>query len=94
MCLLTDWQQTGCNVLSRTFSDQAALLGPQMNGRLSDSIIYEWTQEENDYGLVTYSRALAGASTSTASTPIPFRTGFSLLKSRWATLNPDGTETT
>ena len=47
--------ETGCmTVPPRTFADQAAIFGPQMENTWSGSIIYEWLQEENKYGLVTY----------------------------------------
>lgn len=59
-----------------------------MNGRLSGAIIYEWTQEANDYGLVSY------AGGSAAPTVINMLPDYRNLKSRWATLNPDGTQTT
>ena len=49
------FSETGCIVpRPRTFGDQAAIFGPDMINTWSGSIIYEWVQESNDYGLVTY----------------------------------------
>jgi hypothetical protein len=49
------FSETGCNVGGpRTFDDQAAIFGPDMVGTWSGSIIYEWVQETNNYGLVRY----------------------------------------
>lgn len=46
--------QNKCNTAPpRTFSDQAAVFGP-MADVWSGAIIYEWIQELNDYGLVSY----------------------------------------
>lgn len=47
--------EDGCNTVPpRTFNDQSAIFGPQMSGTWSGAIIYEWIQETNDYGLVSY----------------------------------------
>src|SRR6266496_6856914 len=49
------FSEDGCNVVRpRTFSDLAAIYGPQMTSIISGSIIYEWTQEANDYGIIQY----------------------------------------
>ncbi|KAL3428078.1 1,3-beta-glucanosyltransferase [Phlyctema vagabunda] len=79
------FSETGCNVGGdRTFGDQAAIFGPDMIDTWSGSIIYEWVQEANDYGLVTYpGGALAGE-------PIPIEPDFSNLASEWKKLSPSG----
>jgi 1,3-beta-glucanosyltransferase GAS1 len=47
--------ETGCiTAPPRDFADQAAIFGPDMSGTWSGSIIYEWIQEMNAYGLVSY----------------------------------------
>lgn len=49
------FSETGCNVIKpRTFDDQAAIFGEKMVDTWSGAIIYEWIQETNDYGLVSY----------------------------------------
>ncbi|CAO3688876.1 unnamed protein product [Rhizopus stolonifer] len=43
----------GCNLVTpRPFSEVAALYGPDMTDVWSGGIVYEWTQENNRYGLV------------------------------------------
>jgi 1,3-beta-glucanosyltransferase GAS1 len=54
------FSETGCNVAPpRTFGDQDAIFGPEMSGTFSGAIIYEWIQEMNNYGLVSYGPQLA-----------------------------------
>jgi 1,3-beta-glucanosyltransferase GAS1 len=81
------FSETGCNTNPpRLFKDQAAILGPQMNDEWSGAIIYEWSMEENGYGLISY-----GLSSVTSGTPKPKTPDFTNLQSQWATLNPTGT---
>ncbi|KAG0278137.1 1,3-beta-glucanosyltransferase gas1 [Linnemannia exigua] len=43
----------GCNLFSpRTFPEVKAIFGPDMTNTWSGGIAYEWSQEENNYGLV------------------------------------------
>ncbi len=80
------FSETGCNVGgSRTFNDQAAIFGSEMVNTWSGSIIYEWVQEANDYGLVTYPNGgiYDGA-------PIPIQPDLSNLAGQWKTLSPAG----
>ncbi|KAI9031649.1 Glucanosyltransferase-domain-containing protein [Phycomyces nitens] len=43
----------GCNLVSpRKFGEVAALYGPDMTDVWSGGVVYEWTQENNNYGLV------------------------------------------
>ncbi|KAF7729893.1 1,3-beta-glucanosyltransferase gas1 [Apophysomyces ossiformis] len=43
----------GCNlVLPRQFGEVSAIYGPEMNNVWSGGVVYEWTQEKNNYGLV------------------------------------------
>lgn len=49
------FSETGCNVPPpRTFDDQEAIFSPEMSDTWSGSIIYEYVQEANRYGLVSY----------------------------------------
>lgn len=80
------FSETGCNVVPpRTFEDQAAIFGPSMIDTWSGSIIYEWVQETNDYGLVTYpnGQIYSGA-------PIPIQPDFDNLAGQWKDINPSG----
>jgi hypothetical protein len=73
-----------------------------MSGTWSGAIIYEWIQEKNNYGLITYGLApnSSDASPSQAEaapdgfsrsgTPTPITPDFDNLKSQWATLTPSG----
>ena len=47
--------ETGCNEDKRDFSDVAAMLGSVFQAVFSGSVVYEWPQEANQYGLVEYS---------------------------------------
>ncbi|KAK5828064.1 Glucanosyltransferase-domain-containing protein [Linnemannia elongata] len=43
----------GCNLVSpRTFPEVKSIFGPDMTNTWSGGIVYEWSQEENNYGLV------------------------------------------
>ena len=80
------FSETGCNVGGeRTFADQAAIFGPDMIDTWSGSIIYEWVQETNDYGLVTYpnGQIYNGA-------PIPLQPDYDNLAGQWKNINPSG----
>jgi 1,3-beta-glucanosyltransferase GAS1 len=47
--------ETGCNTLPpRDFADQSAIFGPDMSGAWSGAMVYEWIQEMNAYGLISY----------------------------------------
>jgi hypothetical protein len=93
------FSETGCNVPEpRTFEDQSAIFGPEMNGIWSGAIVYEWIQEANNYGLVSYGPSVdptasdAPADGFTRSgTPTPISPDFSNLSNQWKTLNPTGT---
>jgi len=69
-----------------------------MNQYWSGAIIYEWIQEENHYGLITYggdANALdpyvAGSSITRSGTPTPVTPDFANLMAVWATVTPTGT---
>ncbi|KAL9121643.1 MAG: hypothetical protein Q9187_001801 [Circinaria calcarea] len=91
------FSETGCTaVRPRTFQDQSAILGPQMDGTWSGAIVYEWIQEANDYGLISYGPSAAATATDAvgdytrSGTPTPISPDYSNLKSQWATLSPTG----
>ena len=97
------FSETGCNVARpRTFADQSSVFGGYMNETWSGSIVYEWIQEMNDYGLISYgprdpNGAAALATNSIVfdgftrkGTPTPVSPDFYNLKSQWATLSPTG----
>ncbi|EED19462.1 1,3-beta-glucanosyltransferase, putative [Talaromyces stipitatus ATCC 10500] len=93
------FSETGCNTVPpRTFEDQSAILGNDMSDTWSGAIIYEWIEEANNYGLISYGPSVAATATGTnivggftrGGTPTPISPDFSNLKSVWATLNPTG----
>lgn len=94
------FSETGCNTNPpRDFMDQTAILGPSMADTWSGAVIYEWIQETNDYGLVSYGPYDPDVSSTVSfvedgytrrGTPTPVYPDFDYLKSRWATLKPTG----
>lgn len=90
------FSETGCNTPEpRTFQDQTAIFGTNMAPYWSGAIIYEWVQEANHYGLITYgteTNALvsiaATADVVRSGTPKPVSPDFQNLKSVWASANP------
>jgi hypothetical protein len=89
--------ETGCNTVPpRTFEDQTAIFG-EMADTWSGSIIYEWIQETNNYGLITYGDKVDPASPSAppegfprSGKPTPVQPDFDNLSKVWKTLNPTG----
>lgn len=95
------FSETGCNTQGpRTFEDQAAIFGSEMVNDWSGSIIYEWIQETNAYGLISYGPAVDPTATGSGivagftrtGTPLPVTPDFSNLKAQWATLTPAGVQ--
>lgn len=93
------FSETGCNTAPpRTFEDQAAIFGENMVNDWSGSIIYEWIEETNDYGLISYGPSAAATATESgvvagytrSGTPLPVSPDFANLKAQWATLTPTG----
>ncbi|CZR52883.1 uncharacterized protein PAC_02760 [Phialocephala subalpina] len=80
------FSETGCNVGGdRTFQDQTAIFSPNMVGTWSGSIIYEWVEETNHYGLVNYpnGQIYSGA-------PTPIQPDYDNLMNVWKTISPSG----
>ncbi|KAH6656858.1 Glucanosyltransferase-domain-containing protein [Truncatella angustata] len=93
------FSETGCNVPGpRVFDDQAAIFGSNMVSDWSGAIVYEWIQEANNYGLISYGPSVAATVTGTdidggytrKGTPTPVSPDFSNLKSQWASITPTG----
>ncbi|PWY92074.1 hypothetical protein BO70DRAFT_348511 [Aspergillus heteromorphus CBS 117.55] len=100
------FSETGCNtVRPRTFTDQAAIFGPDMSQTWSGAMIYEWIEETNDYGLINYGPHVDNPDPAAAAAvdpttlqdgfprkgdPNPIAPDFENLKAQWATLNPSG----
>jgi hypothetical protein len=89
--------ETGCQVpRPRTFTDQNAIFG-DMADTWSGSIIYEWIEEANNYGLIKYGDKVDPSSPNApadgwprSGTPTPMQPDFSNLANVWKTLNPTG----
>lgn len=94
------FSETGCNTVPpRTFTDQAAIFGPQMSPYWSGAIIYEWIEESNNYGLVSYGAKVDPSSPSAppdgfprSGNPNPISPDFDNLKSEWAQVSPSAVQ--
>jgi len=91
------FSETGCNTNPpRDFADQASIFGSNMDDTWSGAIVYEWIQEANGYGLISYGSKVDASATDAldgyprSGTPIPVSPDFSNLKTRWASLTPSG----
>lgn len=93
------FSETGCNtVRPRDFADQSAILGPEMNDIWSGTMVYEWIEEANNYGIISYGPKLPATATGVniedgftrKGQPTPVVPDYPNLKSQWATLNPTG----
>lgn len=87
------FSETGCiAVRPRTFSDMPAIYGSQMTPVLSGAFVYEWTQEPNDYGLITYpANGTQDGLNVPVGSPVPIQPEFNNLMSQWASASPSGT---
>ncbi|KAF2186204.1 glycoside hydrolase family 72 protein [Zopfia rhizophila CBS 207.26] len=92
------FSETGCNVVKpRLFDDQAAIFGDEMVSYWSGSIVYEWIEEANSYGLIKYGEKVDPAAPSAppdgftrSGKPTPINPDFENLSKHWKTLNPTG----
>ncbi|KAL2210356.1 glycoside hydrolase family 72 protein [Sarocladium strictum] len=88
--------ETGCNVPGpRLWDDQDAIFGPEMINDWSGSIVYEWIQEQNHYGIISYGQDGEGSPDffdgwMRKGTPSPVSPDFNNLKTKWASINPTG----
>lgn len=86
------FSETGCittrPTTPRDFSDQAAIFGPKMVNTWSGSIVYEWMQEQNDYGLISYGGS-DKENPKRSGTPTPISPDFTNLQSAWS-IKPSG----
>ena len=89
--------ETGCNKpMPRTFDDQASIFGSDMANTWSGAIIYEWIEEANNYGLISYGPKVAATNTaaldgySRSGTPSPVSPDYTNLQNHWSTLSPTG----
>jgi hypothetical protein len=93
------FSETGCNTVPpRDFADQSAIFGSSMNDIWSGAIIYEWIEETNDYGLISYGPMVSATATASGvvagisrqGTPTPVSPDFTNLQNQWKTLTPTG----
>jgi 1,3-beta-glucanosyltransferase GAS1 len=94
----TFFSEDGCiTVRPRTFTDMAAIYGPNMEDVLSGAFVYEWIQEENDYGIISYPDTTiqnggseGGPLNVSVGSPVPLQPEFNNLKAEWASNIPTG----
>lgn len=94
------FSETGCNVPGpRLWDDQDAIFSDPMVGTWSGAIIYEWIQEQNNYGIISYGPEVSDLTQNDATvfdgysrmgTPTPKSPDFSNLKTKWASITPSG----
>ncbi|KAL9097864.1 MAG: hypothetical protein Q9165_000190 [Trypethelium subeluteriae] len=90
------FSETGCNTPEpRNFEDQSAIFGSDMSKTWSGAIIYEWIQESNNYGLISYGPSVAPTAPNAppdgftrSGTPTPVSPDFDNLSKQWATISP------
>ncbi|KAI9696047.1 MAG: hypothetical protein M1836_005878 [Candelina mexicana] len=88
------FSETGCiTARPRTFEDQRQIFGV-MADVWSGAIVYEWIQEANNYGLVSYGPSVdvtsAGATITRSGTPTPVSPDYSNLLTQWSSVKPSG----
>ncbi|KAI9801498.1 MAG: hypothetical protein M1833_002730 [Piccolia ochrophora] len=92
------FSETGCNTVPpRDFADLDAIFGDEMADTWSGAIVYEYIQEKNNYGLISYAAEVDPKTATDApdgfirsGTPTPISPDYDNLKSRWSTLTPAG----
>jgi hypothetical protein len=68
-----------------------AIYGPQMTPVLSGAFVYEWTQETNNYGIITYpDTTIQSGLNVPVGSPVPMQPEFGNLMSQWAAATPAG----
>ena len=87
--------ETGCIIPPpRYWDDQDAIFSAPMVNDWSGAIIYEWIQEANEYGIVTFDGPKGPDGIARSGNPSPLQPDFDNLKSKWATLSPAGVSKT
>lgn len=89
--------ETGCREpRPRTFEDQASIFG-EMADVYSGAIVYEWIEELNNYGLISYGDKVDPKSPDAppdgftrSGTPTPISPDFANLSNQWKTLSASG----
>lgn len=77
------FSEYGCNLVQpRTFQEVGTLYGPDMS-LLSGGLVYEWTQEENNYGIVAIN----------SSAQVTLLSDYTYLQKAYAALNINNIET-
>ncbi|KHN98267.1 Glycolipid anchored surface protein GAS1 [Metarhizium album ARSEF 1941] len=93
------FSETGCNVPGpRKWDDQDAIFTKPMVNDWSGALIYEWIQEQNNYGLISYGPKVDASQPgenvydgfTRKGTPTPISPDFDNLKTKWASINPAG----
>ena len=93
------FSETGCIIPGpRIWEDQEAIFSEPMINDWSGAMVYEWIQEQNDYGIISYGPPADATATGSdifdgftrKGTPTPRQPDFSNLSSRWATITPTG----
>lgn len=92
--------ETGCNVPGpRIWEDMDAIFGEEMVNDWSGAIIYEWIQEQNNYGVVNYGPPVGDPTKNDESVfdnwtrngvPTPVNPDFENLKAKWSSIKPTG----
>ncbi|KYK61188.1 putative beta glucanosyltransferase [Drechmeria coniospora] len=93
--------ETGCIIPGpRQWNDQDAIFSKPMVDDWSGAIVYEWIQEQNNYGIITYGGPPVSEVTQydgavadgyfRKGTPTPRNPDFDNLKSKWAGIHPQG----
>lgn len=85
--------ETGCNVPGpRKWDDMDAIFSKPMVNDWSGAIVYEWIQEQNNYGIITYGppHEAAAEGFPRKGTPTPKSPDFDNLKAKWAGSHPSG----
>jgi len=78
------FSEFGCNEPQpRYFNEVQAILGPQMTSYFSGGIVYEWTQEDNNYGIINVN----------ADGSVQLRADFTALRNQYLKLDLKALET-
>lgn len=94
------FSETGCNVPGpRLFDDQDSIFTEPMVNDWSGAIVYEWIQEQNNYGLISYGPEIDDVTKNDdevfdgftrRGTPTPVSPDFDNLKTKWQNNKPTG----